>query len=377
LLTLADHAGVRGFEIAYPNQPFDAAHIQPYPYAIRGAGAGVWIADMLIVNAYLGIDLASHPCDGHVVEGVWGTALRNGITVGGGSHGGYLERVAFSYGPWIESWIVRPADRQPGLVNGIVEDWHEHCVQYQFGDCDGEVTWGLVGFDPNTHVRFQAQNGHACTNATFYLSLFDVAHRALIQADAGRNIRFVGLWGTGSGAGKYNWIEVGPNFAGPLDIFARAIQPGFLNHPANLKPGQVRFFDEESLTTGQPATAGASVARHAPALAVDRDPLTYWQAPGGSWLQVDLGRPCQVDRFRIESAGLDVGPGLNALEADLYLSEDGAHFQRAGRLETYGAGWGGRPIEPTMARYVRLVVTRPGQDGVIRIASFDVFGPPA
>ncbi|HET6383412.1 MAG TPA: glycosyl hydrolase family 28-related protein [Armatimonadota bacterium] len=373
LVTLQDHAGIRGLEIAYPDQPFDAARLQSYPYAIRGAGAGVWIVDVLLVNAYSGIDLASHRCDHHVVEGVWGTAMRNGIRVGGGSRGGYLERLAFSYGPWAESWLLSAADR--ARTEGIAADHRLHTVQYIFGDCSGEQAWGLVGFNPFIHCRFQDDGGGGCTSSTFWLSLFDVPYRTLLEMDGGSGIRFIGLWGTGGGGDRVsNWVEVGPKFRGPLEVDGKAIQPTFLNHPMRFRPGQIVIHDEASLADGRPAAASAAAPGHGPALALDRDPRTFWQAPAGSWLQVDLRRVRMVDRFGIESAGLFLDRGLNTLEADLYLSVDGRKFVRAARLETNGAAWADRPVEPTEARYARLVVTRPGADGIIRVTSFEVYG---
>ncbi len=132
LITLSAHSGVRGLEIVYPDQPFDIDKIIHYPFTIRGEGDGVWIADLLLINSYLGIDLASHPCDDHRVSDVWGTAFDEGLVVGGGSKHGKLERIAFSYGPWVE-WGGNNAVRTPELTAKIIKYWHEHTIQYVFG----------------------------------------------------------------------------------------------------------------------------------------------------------------------------------------------------------------------------------------------------
>ena len=375
LLTLENHAGVRGFEIAYPDQPFDAAHLQTYPYTIRGDGTGIWIADILLINSYSGIDLASFRCNLHVVRDVWGSVMRNGIQIGGGSYGGKLDRIAFSYGPWMESWLVTPSERQAVTMEGVVNYFREHSVEYRFGNCNHEEAWGLAGFDPRTHIQFVQENGAGCSNVKIWLSLLDVANRNLIDLEAGNHISFIGLWGTGgAGGGDTNWIRASAKFHGPLDIYSQTIQPTFLKHPVLFRQEQVRIHEEVSLTTCRHASADSSFPHHRPDLAVDGDPYTYWKAKSGCWLQVDMGRIELVNRFDIQSAGFMKKRLLNAQQAVLYLSSDGLHFQKAGVLETNGEAWGSRPFEPTSARYARLVVTRPGKDRIIRIASFQVFG---
>jgi len=87
-----------------------------------------------------------------------------------------------------------------------------------------------------------------------------------------------------------------------------------------------------------------------------------------------LGRSQFIHRFGIESAGLMMTNSLNTLEAELWTSEDGHAYVKAGVLETYGAAWCDMPIAPRRARYVKLRVTKPGADGIIRVASFDVYG---
>ena len=45
-----------------------------------------------------------------------------------------------------------------------------------------------------------------------------------------------------------------------------------------------------------------------------------------------------------------------------------------GNHQPHAYAWADTPVEPVEARYVRLVVTHPGADGTIRVATFDVFG---
>ncbi|SPE55232.1 hypothetical protein SBV1_2100011 [Verrucomicrobia bacterium] len=70
-----------GVTIFYPNQ---VANNPPtaYPWAIRGGGGdNVTIQNVLLVNPYLGIDLATHTSGRHLVRGVYGQPLLVGIAV--------------------------------------------------------------------------------------------------------------------------------------------------------------------------------------------------------------------------------------------------------------------------------------------------------
>ncbi|MBN2451673.1 MAG: discoidin domain-containing protein, partial [Lentisphaeria bacterium] len=384
LLTLMPHAGVRGFTIVFPEQSHDVAALVPFPYAIRGAGPGIWIVDMHLLNATFGIDLATHRCDDHLVRDLWGTAFYRGIHVGGGSRAGRLERVAFSWGPWAE----------PGRLHGIATPESrkalarfsgEHSVHYTFGDCQGQKAWGLVGFYPRLHCHFVAENGRSCRDAEFWLSMHDVACETCLKLDAGGQIELLGYFATGGRDGIHNWFETGPDFRGPLIVYGKTIERTFVNHPIRAAPERVRFHNEASRTFGRTATATDSAPDSDPQRALDRDPRTWWEAPGGALLDVDLGQVLVLDRVAVEGAGRFIELALNTVRAELLVSRDGRTFAVAARLEARPGGqgqsqthsWVDVPILPPVpARYVRLRVTDPGADGTIRVASFDLFGVP-
>ncbi len=385
LITLMPSSGVRGFTIVFPEQSHDVDALVSFPYAIRGAGAGVWVVDMHLLNATHGIDLATRRCDNHLVRDLWGTAFFKGIHVGGGSRNGRLERVAWSYGPWAE----------PGRLKGIAtketkdrlaEFHYEHSVHYTFGDCVGQKAWGLVGFYPRIHFHFIPENGKACRDAEFWMSMHDVAREACLKLDAGKRIDLLGYFGTGGRDKKHNWFETGPEFRGPLNVHAKTIQPTFLNHPVTAAREAVRFFNERSLTTGRPATASPTAQGSDPKLAVDNDPRTWWEAPAKSLLDVDLGDSFKLTRVQVESAGRFLKLSLNTVSAELLTSNDGRNYKLAARLNARPGGkrqpvtrsWIDIPIlPPVVARHVRLKVTDPGEGGVTRVAGFDVFGVPA
>lgn len=370
-LTLQARSGVRGVEIVYPEQAYDASAIVPYPFTVRGQGEGVWVADVTLVNSTLGVDLATARCDEHRVIGLWGLAFEKGLVVGGGSRGGRIERTAFSFGPWSESG--RLAGRTTPEGNRAIAEYCEaHSTHYVFGSCEGEEGWGLVGFDPAVHFRFAADGGAGCTGARFWHTMLDVAHSSNIAADAGSDIEFLGLFATGGGGDPTrNWLEVDPGFQGPLRVYAKTVQQSFLNHPYRFAAGQVELWDPPSLTSGRPATCVPDSPGGRPEASVDRDWRTCWQAAPERALEVDLGSVREIRRFGVETARLSEDMAASIGEVELWVSVDGAAFALAGRLQVGAAGWADRPLEPTTARYVQLRVADATD---ARIASFDVYG---
>lgn len=76
-----DNAMLEGVVIFYPNQAVNNPPT-PYPWAIRGGGGNnITIQNVLLVNPYQGIDLATFPCPRHFVRCVYGQPLLTGIAV--------------------------------------------------------------------------------------------------------------------------------------------------------------------------------------------------------------------------------------------------------------------------------------------------------
>jgi hypothetical protein len=76
-----DNSTLEGVTIYYPNQ---VANNPPtaYPWTIRGGGGNnITIQNVLLVNPYQGIDLATYGCPRHFVRSVYGQPLLVGIAV--------------------------------------------------------------------------------------------------------------------------------------------------------------------------------------------------------------------------------------------------------------------------------------------------------
>jgi len=379
LITLSANAGIRGLSIAYPEQAYDVSKLVKYPYTIRGAGPNVYVLDLMLVNACYGIDFASASCDNHFVRSLWGTTFFNGIAVGGGSKNGKLEHICFSYGPWLEAGRINKLKTK--VLDAALElFWQQNCTAYRFGRSTGEKAWGLCAFLPDIHFRFLA-DGTGMLQAEFWQTMHDVGNSANILCEGGADIKLFGYFGSGGRDGKHNWLEVKDSFKGPISFYAKTIQQSFINHPFRFTDSQVKFYDEVSLAEGKKVHASSTAPGSAPSYALDRNPRTVWTALAGSTLTVDLGEVKTINRFAIENAGLFSEASLSTAEAELHVSVDNVTFVKVGRVfahrnaqkELVPLAWFDAPLDPTPARYVKLVVTNPGADGKIRVASFQVF----
>jgi hypothetical protein len=76
-----DNSTLEGVTIYYPNQVANNPPT-PYPWTIRGGGGNnITIQNVLLVNPYQGIDLATYGCPRHLVRFVYGQPLLVGIAV--------------------------------------------------------------------------------------------------------------------------------------------------------------------------------------------------------------------------------------------------------------------------------------------------------
>ena len=375
-ITLQESAGIRGFSIFHPDQYFDpkTKTIVPYPFAIRGAGSGVWIVDVALVDAYQGIDFGLRRCDNFLVRGVWGTAFEQGLVVGGGSRGGCLERVAFTFAlafshldsdlPWDRIFTSRTAKL-----------FQDHSTAYSFGHCSNVNTWGLVSFNSRIGMRFFDDGKGVPVALDLWQSMLDASTFSTLVAEAGSNIRCLGLFSSynpkDDGKRTTNWLEVAPAFAGPLSVYAKTLIEPSLAHPYNFTSRQVAFFDEVSLTTANSLPSRQTVRAGDLSNVLDRNPRTFWRGRSGMWPQVDLGTIKKINRFAVELCPF-VPEGLVAdTKIELYYSLDGNSFQKAPTLKVRRTH--DFPLEnPVECRYVKLCID--GRDGDhVPVSRFDVF----
>ena len=389
-ISLSRNAGLRGVDVCHAKNLWevDAAGqlvVHPYPYAVRGLGAGVWVRDVILPNAYLGIDLGQARCDRAQVVGLWGTSFTVGVRVGAGSDGVQLENLNFDIGPLGSDYrLITQFPQANGEVKrSLHQRWlDEHAVSYVFGDCTNLVTFDLAGFAPHRFMEFVDQGQGGCRDAQFWSSIFDVPKVETTRFRAGGRISFYGLFVTGGNDEKSLWPEFDDSFHGQVDVYGLCQQQRFNNRPYPVGPDRLRIHLERSLTSGQPVTASSAMLGGVPALALDDDPRTMWQSAESDcphWLSVKLAEPTIVTRWRVHNAGNFAPHTQNTAAATLQGSLDGTAWFALGAFENNTEDWvdlavtSDRPV-----RFVRLEVKRAQQPGTgsnrARIAGFDVFG---
>ncbi len=117
-------------------------------------------------------------------------------------------------------------------------------------------------------------------------------------------------------------------------------------------------------------SASASVEGHGPEQALDGSTNTWWHsgAEDPQWIQVNLGRVAMVCGFSLQWGD------PHAVAYSVLTSRDGVHWA-LGCETTGGDGdWDQVSIEPTLARYVRVVVTKSLRGAGASLASMEIQG---
>ena len=194
-ISLSPHSGLRGVTIRYPNQGFGSAAypVTPYPFTIRSLGEGTWLQDTNVLNGYQIADLTTYPSNGFVVKNLWATAFLSGVSIGGGSTGGWLERSVISYGDLYES----RHDNSPHSygLNAIMQYTSNHVVAYYIGDANAVQSLGAMSFNDLMHlVAYQATvSSTGPINSTFFAASSDSANSAGFDFRAGNQLSYIGL----------------------------------------------------------------------------------------------------------------------------------------------------------------------------------------
>ena len=124
-------------------------------------------------------------------------------------------------------------------------------------------------------------------------------------------------------------------------------------------------------------TAQGSSAQNA----VDGTFSTGWQAAqaGESWLQIDLGETHTLERYVLKNAGANSLDGtLNTRSWKIQISKNGVDgWTTIDREKGNTDNIVYRCLPKIWARYVRILVTDAGADGIARVQDLEVFAVPA
>jgi hypothetical protein len=133
---------LEGVTIYYPNQVLNNPPT-PYPWTIRdGGGDNATIQNVLLVNPYLGVDLATLPSGRHLIRGLYGQPLLVGIAVDQCYDIGRIMEVHF--------W---PFWTQNTNVEAFIQT---HGVSFDFMRTDWEVVQDIFSWGYSIGARFRA-----------------------------------------------------------------------------------------------------------------------------------------------------------------------------------------------------------------------------
>ncbi|MDR1096930.1 MAG: discoidin domain-containing protein [Tannerella sp.] len=96
---------------------------------------------------------------------------------------------------------------------------------------------------------------------------------------------------------------------------------------------------------------------------------------GKKWIQFDFKKTYRISRYVIRHAGVnDIDSSYNTKDFTVEVSLDGKKWITADRQTNNVSDVTDRDITPVQARYVRVLITDAGMDGVARIGDMEIYG---
>jgi hypothetical protein len=145
--------------------------------------------------------------------------------------------------------------------------------------------------------------------------------------------------------------------------------------------GELQFDGEElqNLALGKKVTASGSDNGETPEMAVDGDASTKWyhnDGIGGEWIQVDLEKECNIQRWSAKFAGLKEKNTFDPRDFVLKASSDGENWTNITEVFGNTKSSCGRNVSGVNARYVRLEIRTSTQDnsGGARVYELEIWG---
>jgi len=106
---------------------------------------------------------------------------------------------------------------------------------------------------------------------------------------------------------------------------------------------------------------------------------TGWEAasPGQASLEIDLGESVVLSRYVLKNAGTNYyDASLNTRAWELQISMDGEQWTVIDSVSGNSDAIAYRDLRKCSARYVRLVITDAGADGIARVQELEIYGVP-
>ncbi|NOY78462.1 MAG: T9SS type A sorting domain-containing protein, partial [Calditrichaeota bacterium] len=213
-LALETGAGARGFTLWYPEQTTDT--FDPYPWAIQAQGPRCWVKDVVIGNAYQGVDFGSFPSDGHVISYVGGSPLKRGIYISKNSGEGWLENVQFNPHYWLRS-PGYPKAKEPDFQT-LMAYQQAHLDAFTLGACEKEHVLGTFVYAANRGF-YLANEGAPCHADVFLHGTDAGSYGVFLNSPEGSVVNFMASQLVLLGATPNGIVASGNAFAGDARFY--------------------------------------------------------------------------------------------------------------------------------------------------------------
>jgi hypothetical protein len=170
-----------GVTVYYPNQVANNPPT-PYPWCIQaGGGDNVTIQNVLLVNPYMGIDLATHTSGRHMVRYVYGQPLLTGIQVDQCYDIGRIMDIHF-WPFWNESSSIQAFQSA-------------NAVSFDFLRADWEVVQDIFSYGYGIGARFRASSNGAMSGQMSNVNFdnVDIGLQFSATASDGMNVQIANL----------------------------------------------------------------------------------------------------------------------------------------------------------------------------------------
>lgn len=153
-IQLSKGSGVRGLTVWYPEQV--TTHAVPYPWSIQSQGPDCWVVDVVIGNAWQGVDFSTYPSEGHRINYLAGGFIRRGLFVGNARGRGWVEDVQFNphYLSRLDERIQR-VSVPPCNGENVIELQRRQLEGLVFSNCRDEQIRGTFLYAANHGIRFE------------------------------------------------------------------------------------------------------------------------------------------------------------------------------------------------------------------------------
>lgn len=213
-ISLESGSGARGFTVWYPEQTTDSFYA--YPWSIRTLGEDCWIFDVVLANAYQGVDLATHSSAGHKVSYLGGSPLMTGISVDKNSGEGWIENIQYNPHYWL---------RNPGYPAGGAQEFNPLRIFQQtnleaikIASATKEHILGTFVFAAKHGIYLAPDDGNSSID--IFLHGTDAgSNGAYLESNSGSRINFINAQLVLLGQSQQGIITTAPEFGAEAAFF--------------------------------------------------------------------------------------------------------------------------------------------------------------